>query len=153
MFGWAVGSHGTSVMVGAITFYLLFYMTDSLGISVLVASQLIFFVRMYDLVTDLIMGHISDRTNTRIGRRRPYLLLGAITCFASFVALFNLPVMSSEMLTTVVIGIVLVILLRSSRKKDKKTLNPWLRKQCAWPWHRSILQSAIYRAIFRYILI
>ena len=30
MLGWAVGSHGTSVMVGAITFYLLFYMTDSL---------------------------------------------------------------------------------------------------------------------------
>ncbi len=109
MFGWAVGSHGTSVMVGAITFYLLFYMTDSLGIGVLVASQVIFFVRIYDLVTDLIMGHISDRTRSRIGRRRPYLLIGAIACFASFVLLFNLPTFSSELTTVVVIALVLIL--------------------------------------------
>jgi GPH family glycoside/pentoside/hexuronide:cation symporter len=109
MFGWAVGSHGTSVMVGAITFYLLFYMTDSLGISVLVASQIIFFVRMYDLVTDLAMGHISDRTQSRIGRRRPYLLLGAISCFITFVLLFNLPAFTSELTTILVIAFVLIL--------------------------------------------
>ena len=84
MFGWAVGSHGTSVMVGAITFYLLFYMTDSLGIGVLVASQVIFFVRIYDLVTDLIMGHISDRTRSRSGSSLPgtssFQRISAISC-------------------------------------------------------------------------
>jgi GPH family glycoside/pentoside/hexuronide:cation symporter len=109
MFGWAVGSHGTSVMVGAITFYLLFYMTDSLGISVLVASQVIFFVRVYDLVTDLIMGHISDRTRSRIGRRRPYLLIGAIGCFVTFVLVFNLPVFTSELTTVVAITLALIL--------------------------------------------
>jgi GPH family glycoside/pentoside/hexuronide:cation symporter len=109
MLGWAIGSHGTSVMVGAITFYMLFYMTDSLGISVLVASQIIFLVRMYDLATDLIMGHISDRTQTKIGRRRPYLLLGAITCFITFVLLFNMPVFSSELTTVLVISFLLVL--------------------------------------------
>ena len=109
MLGWAAGSHGTSVILGALTFYLLHYMTGNLGIDVLVASQIIFLVRMYDLVTDPLMGYISDRTETSTGRRRPYLLAGAIGCFITFVALFNVPALSSGSLTIAYIVVVLLL--------------------------------------------
>lgn len=95
-FGWAVGAHGTSTMIGVLVTYLLNYMTDTLGIAAFTAGAIIFAARMYDLVTDPIMGHISDRTQSSWGRRRPYLLLGAFVCFIAFVALFNVPEIHSE---------------------------------------------------------
>ncbi len=95
-FGWAVGAHGTSTMIGVLVTYLLNYMTDTLGIAAFTAGAIIFATRMYDLVTDPVMGYISDRTRSRWGRRRPYLFLGALTCFGAFVALFNVPDIGSE---------------------------------------------------------
>ncbi len=95
-FGWAVGAHGTSTMIGVLVTYLLNYMTDHLGIAAFTAGAIIFAARMYDLVTDPVMGYISDRTRSRWGRRRPYLFLGAISCFVAFVALFNVPDITSE---------------------------------------------------------
>jgi GPH family glycoside/pentoside/hexuronide:cation symporter len=145
MFGWAVGSHGTSVMVGAITFYLLFYMTDSLGISVLVASQIIFFVRIYDLITDLIMGHVSDRTQSKIGRRRPYLLIGAIGCFVTFVLLFNLPVFDSEL--TLLIAITLTLILYSTAYTIFNVPHLAMPAEMTSGYHeRTVLMS--YRVVF-----
>jgi glycoside/pentoside/hexuronide:cation symporter, GPH family len=55
-----------------------------LGIAIAVA-------RAFDALTDPIMGWISDRTRTRWGRRRPYLILGAPLCALAFVALFSPP--------------------------------------------------------------
>ena len=95
-FGWAVGAPGTSTMIGVLVTYLLNYMTDTLGIAAFTAGAIIFTARMYDLVTAPLMGYISDRTRSRWGRRRPYLLLGAIVCFIAFVALFNVPDIESE---------------------------------------------------------
>ena len=95
-FGWAIGTHGTSTMIGVLVTYLLNYMTDTLGIAAFTAGLIIFVARMYDLITDPIMGYISDRTDSRWGRRRPYLLVGAIVCFIAFVALFNIPEIQSK---------------------------------------------------------
>ncbi|MDG2244636.1 MAG: glycoside-pentoside-hexuronide (GPH):cation symporter [Rhodospirillaceae bacterium] len=94
--GWATGAHGTSTMIGVLVTYLLNYMTDVLGIAAFLAGAIIFAARMYDLVTDPLMGYISDRTQSHWGRRRPYLLLGSIVCFIAFVALFNVPDINGE---------------------------------------------------------
>lgn len=48
--------------------------------------------RAFDAITDPLMGWISDRTNTRFGRRRPWMLLGAPLAALSFIALFTPPV-------------------------------------------------------------
>ncbi len=109
MLGWAAGGHGTSVMIGVLTLFLLNYLTDNVGIGILVASQIIFVVRMYDLVTDPVMGIISDRSGSRIGRRRPYLLVGAITSFVAFVMLFNLPQFASTGALAAYVTLVLVL--------------------------------------------
>lgn len=49
------------------------------------------FARAFDAITDPFMGWISDRTKTRWGRRRPWMLLGAPLCSLAFVALFSPP--------------------------------------------------------------
>ncbi len=89
--GWAVGTHGTSSMTAIMTFLVLFYMTDMLGINVIIASWIILFARAYDFATDPFMGYISDRTKSRYGRRRPYLFFGAVASFIAVAALFNAP--------------------------------------------------------------
>jgi GPH family glycoside/pentoside/hexuronide:cation symporter len=48
--------------------------------------------RAFDAITDPIMGWVSDRTKTRWGRRRPWMLLGAPLCAISFIGLFSPPV-------------------------------------------------------------
>lgn len=107
--GWAVGAHGTSTMIGVLVTYLLNYMTDVLGIAAFTAGAIIFAARMYDLVTDPVMGYISDRTKTRWGRRRPYLLLGAFACFGAFVALFNVPDISNPTAMAFYAGFLLIL--------------------------------------------
>ena len=109
MLGWAAGSHGSFVMIGILSFFLLNYMTDNLGISIALAGQIIFLARMYDLITDPIMGTISDKTQTSIGRRRPYLLLGAITCFICFILLFNAPDFGSPTSAAIYVAVILIL--------------------------------------------
>ena len=108
-FGWAVGAHGSQVMIGIYVFYLLFYLTDVLGIPALDAGRIVFLVRIYDLVTDPVMGWLSDRTNSRHGRRRPWLLAGAFGCTFTFILLFNLPAFATQSETVLAVTVVLVL--------------------------------------------
>ena len=88
--GWALGSMGTGVMIGALTGYGLYYMTNYLGIAAGLAGSLIGLSKFYDMISDPIMGQISDRTESKWGRRRPYLLVGTIACPVVLVLLFHL---------------------------------------------------------------
>ncbi len=106
--GWAAGSLGTAVMLGALTSYGLFYMTTYLGIGILLAGQLIGLSKFYDLLTDPIMGQLSDRTHSSAGRRRPYLLAGAVACPVALVLLFLVPDFASETSTAIYIFVVLL---------------------------------------------
>jgi len=52
--------------------------------------------RLWDAMTDPVMGYISDKTRTRWGRRRPYIFVGAITAGLTFALLWHLPEGRSE---------------------------------------------------------
>jgi GPH family glycoside/pentoside/hexuronide:cation symporter len=78
-----------------VSFWLLNFLTDTLRLRPELAGTALLLGRVWDAVTDPLMGWISDRTRTRWGRRRPYLLAGGITTAASLVILF-LPVHSSN---------------------------------------------------------
>lgn len=67
------------------------FMTDSLGIGAALAGTLLAISKIYDGVTDPMMGVISDRTRSRWGRRRPWLLLGTLMCGLAMVGMFNVP--------------------------------------------------------------
>ncbi|MBT5242554.1 MAG: MFS transporter [Rhodospirillaceae bacterium] len=89
--GWGVGSLGMAVMFGLISTFALSFMTNYLAISAGVAGALLGLSKIYDAVTDPLMGVISDRTGGSIGRRRPYLLAGAFMLAATMVLMFNVP--------------------------------------------------------------
>jgi GPH family glycoside/pentoside/hexuronide:cation symporter len=90
-FGYAVGDLGINLYFISTLTYLLYFYTDVLGISAAAAAGVFLVARMVDAVTDPLMGAIAERTRTRWGRLRPYLLWGALPLGAITVATFSVP--------------------------------------------------------------
>ena len=90
-FGWGAGTLVTSTLGYATGTFLLRYLTDYLGMAAAVAGSLFALSKIYDAASDVAMGVISDRTRTRIGRRRPYLAMGAVLAAISIWAIFAVP--------------------------------------------------------------
>ncbi len=63
----------------------------SLGLSAFWLGTIMIIPRLWDAVSDPIMGHVSDNTRTRWGRRRPYILFGGIAVALSFVGMWWVP--------------------------------------------------------------
>jgi GPH family glycoside/pentoside/hexuronide:cation symporter len=97
---WATGAFGVSVLMNGISALSLFYFTVVLKLDPALAGLLIFAARIYDAVTDPLSGWLSDRSKSRLGRRRPFLLAGAIVSAVSFAAVFNSPFQGSGTATT-----------------------------------------------------
>lgn len=91
MMGYSIGSLGTGVYATTPSILLLIFMTNTLGIEAWMAGLAISLPKFWDMITDPIMGVISDRTRTKWGKRRPYMLVGAILMSISFVFLFSVP--------------------------------------------------------------
>lgn len=72
------GDLGTAITAGLRAFFLLFFLTDVARMSPVAASSVLLINRLWDAFNDPIIGWLSDRTVTRWGRRRPWLLIGAI---------------------------------------------------------------------------
>jgi GPH family glycoside/pentoside/hexuronide:cation symporter len=88
---YGVGDTGfslTSTILGA---YFAIFMTDVVGITPGVAAVAIFIGRSWDYINDPLFGHISDRTRTRWGRRRPFLFFGALPYALTFTMLWWRP--------------------------------------------------------------
>lgn len=88
---YGLGDMGNNVAYGAVGFFLVFFLTDVAGISPLWAGYIFMIIRAWNAVCDLIMGVISDHTKTRFGRRRPFLLFGAIPLGVAFALLWLVP--------------------------------------------------------------
>lgn len=89
--GWGLGTLSVAIGLTAQNMLVLRFMTDFVGIGAATAGLLIAASKIYDAVTDPVMGVISDRTPARFGRRRPYLLVGGVLLAASMLAVFNVP--------------------------------------------------------------
>jgi GPH family glycoside/pentoside/hexuronide:cation symporter len=63
----------------------------SLGLSAVWLGAILIVPRLWDAVSDPIIGHLSDNTRTRWGRRRPFILIGGIAVAISFVVIWWIP--------------------------------------------------------------
>ena len=79
-----------------ISFYYLYFLTDIIQIRPALAGIVILISKVYDAITDPFEGLISDRTRTKLGRRRPYLLAGIPLVFLSFFLLYYPVAFESE---------------------------------------------------------
>lgn len=89
--GYGLGDLASVLFWQMITAYLLFFYTDVFGITAAAAGTMILVSRLWDGVNDPIMGMIADRTNTRWGKFRPYLLWGSIPLAVIGVLAFTTP--------------------------------------------------------------
>jgi Na+/melibiose symporter-like transporter len=90
--GYASGGIATGAFGTVPGLLLLPYLTDSLGISALLAGLIVFLPKAWDVLLNPITGRVSDRFATGRGTRRPFLLWGGIGLAVGFVLLFSGPV-------------------------------------------------------------
>jgi GPH family glycoside/pentoside/hexuronide:cation symporter len=83
-----IGFSLTSTILGV---YFLFFMIEVVGLRPAVAAIPIGIGKVWDFINDPIFGYISDRTRSRWGRRRPYLLFGALPLALTFTMLWYRP--------------------------------------------------------------
>ena len=90
-FSYAIGDVGCNFVYVPITSFLMIYYTDKVGLGVAAVGTLMLVARMLDGIADLSMGLIIDKTHTRWGKTRPWILLSAPLMGIGLILLFNVP--------------------------------------------------------------
>ena len=90
---YGIGGFMDGGAVALMSCIMLKYMTSALGIAMAVASTIMMVAKIWDAITDPLMGFISDNTRGRWGRRKPYMVVGGALVVVALLMLF-LPVRS-----------------------------------------------------------
>src|SRR5690606_25985746 len=88
---YAIGMFGTSIPINMIKGSMILFYVDILGLDVRAYGVVMVIYAVIDAIDNPVLGHLSDRTRTRFGRRRPWLLIGAPLLAASMIAFFSAP--------------------------------------------------------------
>ncbi|MEM1211574.1 MAG: MFS transporter [Planctomycetota bacterium] len=91
-----VGMLGNQMFPAALGIFMV-VLVQGLGMSPLLWGVLFFLPRLSDALTDPVMGFVSDNTKSRWGRRRPYILIGAVVAGVSYVLMWQLNPENSEL--------------------------------------------------------
>ena len=89
--GFGIFDLGGNMLFTLMSFWALKYLTDTVGIAAVWAGTAVMIGKAWDAVTDPMMGFISDRTLSRWGRRRIYLLFGAVPMLLTMIFFFTAP--------------------------------------------------------------
>ncbi|GAA5058733.1 glucuronide carrier protein [Thermocatellispora tengchongensis] len=93
--GYGAGDAGNNLAFSLTSMFLLVYYTDVVGLSPAAVGTMFLIVRIWDALADILAGRLVDRTQTRWGKFRPYILFGAVPLLLLNVATFHVPEMSS----------------------------------------------------------
>jgi GPH family glycoside/pentoside/hexuronide:cation symporter len=89
---YGVGDFGMAVVTAMLQFSMLFYYTDVVGVNPALAGTAMLVGKItWDLVNDTLFGYLEDKTKSRWGKRRPYLIFGALPFALSFWGVFSIP--------------------------------------------------------------
>ena len=96
--GYGIGDIAICLYWSGVGLYLLYFYTDVVGISPSLAGLIYGIGMLWDAVTDPFMGYVAERTRTKWGVYRPYLLFGNVPLALSFILLFWVPPFEGAML-------------------------------------------------------
>jgi Na+/melibiose symporter-like transporter len=88
---YTIGDLSSGIYAVTPSILLMFYMTNILGISVGLATVAAVVPKIVDLITNPLVGSLSDRTSTRLGRRRPFILFAGLTVLPTFLFVWAAP--------------------------------------------------------------
>lgn len=88
---YGLGDSACNVVYGLCSTLLTFFYTDYVGVNAFVVGMVFLVTRLFDGVSDIIMGFITDRTKTKYGKARPWILWMAVPYAVTFVLLFLVP--------------------------------------------------------------
>jgi len=91
MIGYGAGNFAFALLGLVVAVNLQFFYTDYVGLSAGLVSWALLVARLFDAFVDPLMGYVSDRTTTRFGRRRPYIVGAALPLGVAFYYLFAPP--------------------------------------------------------------
>jgi len=89
--GWGLADLGVVVFVIVKQLLVLSFLTNYLSVPVGIAGLLTTSILIFDIITDPIVGYLSDRTNSRWGRRAPWMAFGAVILSGGIIGLFGVP--------------------------------------------------------------
>jgi GPH family glycoside/pentoside/hexuronide:cation symporter len=90
-FNYAIGMFGTSIPINMLKTYAAIYYVDRLGLSTVQWASVLFIYTFIDALDNPIYGFFSDRTRTRWGRRRPWLVIGTPLLALGLIAFYSTP--------------------------------------------------------------
>jgi glucuronide carrier protein len=89
--GYGFGDFANNLAFTLSTAFLLYYYTDVAGLSAAAVASMFFVVRLWDAVADMFAGRLVDRTMTRMGKFRPFILFGAVPLLFLSYLTFHVP--------------------------------------------------------------
>ena len=87
--GWGLADMGIVVFVVIKQLLVLAFLTSALGVPVGIAGAITTGILFFDIITDPLVGYLSDRIPTRWGRRAPWMVIGAIVMTLGCIGLFS----------------------------------------------------------------
>ena len=88
---YGVGDFASNLIFATVSTFLMYYYTDIYGLQAVAVGTIVFVARFVDAVWDLYLGTLIDRTETRWGQCRPYLLFASPLLAVCVVATFSVP--------------------------------------------------------------
>ncbi|RGZ06813.1 hypothetical protein DXA14_03350 [Hungatella hathewayi] len=89
--GYGIGDLGGNLVSAAAGAFVTMYYTDSVLLSAAFIGTMMLFTRLLDGISDIIMGIIIDKTYTKYGKARPWVLFSAFPLILSFILMLNVP--------------------------------------------------------------
>lgn len=90
--GYGSGDIAGNVVYAFLTSFVMIYLTNTVGLNPGIVGTLIAVSKLFDGVTDIFFGAMIDKTKTRMGKAKPWMLYGYIGCAVTLAAIFAVPV-------------------------------------------------------------
>ena len=89
--GYGAGDVAGNLVYAFLSTFMMFYLTDTVGMNVGIVGILMAVSKLLDAITDLLFGNLLDRTSSKFGKARPWMMLGYIGCSIMLAAIFMVP--------------------------------------------------------------